>query len=320
MKKFNFLFILVLSLSLSCSSDNDPQTEDPQNEREADTFITAVIDIMEANSINRGTIDWEDFRDQVQARVLLVSRDNALQLALRLLGDNHSFISKEDGTYILGNLLNCPSSNIAEVMVPDNIGYVKVGAFSGPDIPTTIAFAENIQEEIRTQDSQEIKGWIVDLRNNTGGNMWPMLSGLGPILGEGTAGFFVEPDDSRTGWSYAQGSAIIGESPLVTVAEPYELINPNPKVAVLLNTAVASSGEAIAISFIGRSNTKSFGSATCGLSTANSGFNLSDGSTLFLTTASMADRNENIYGVSIEPDMPSADEDIIQNAVTYINE
>jgi C-terminal processing protease CtpA/Prc len=34
-------------------------------------------------------------------------------------------------------------------------------------------------------DQGNLAGWIVDLRNNGGGNMWPMLTGIGSILGEG---------------------------------------------------------------------------------------------------------------------------------------
>jgi carboxyl-terminal processing protease len=149
--------------------------------------------------------------------------------------------------------------------------------------------------------------------------MWPMLAGIGPILGEGIAGYFIGPDNARQAWSFSGGAAIIDTNTLVQVSVNYELLNPNPKVALLINNAVISSGEAIAISFVGRENTMIFGSETCGLSTANDEFNLSDGSTLFLTIAYMADRDQNIFGVPITPDTPAADETIIQDAIDYLN-
>jgi len=37
-------------------------------------------------------------------------------------------------------------------------------------------------------DRDDLIGWIVDLRGNGGGNMWPMLAGVGPVLGEGVVG------------------------------------------------------------------------------------------------------------------------------------
>lgn len=316
-KPFFFIFFLGF---IACSSD---EGDNLQLNSEVSRFLNQVIDIMEANSINKSTIDWSDFRNQVLTRGASAQNvsetDDALELALGLLGDNHSFIRKQDESFISASNLNCQLSSLETVTVPDNIGYIQISSFFGSDQTAQVAFAEGIQQSISTQDSQDIIGWIVDLRNNSGGNMWPMLAGIGPILGEGTAGFFVGPDYPSIQWYYSFGSAINGNSAIVSLSSPYELINPNPKVAVLLNKAVGSSGEAIAVSFIGRPNTRSFGSETCGLSTANSGFSLSDGSTLFLTVAYMADRNQNSYGVPIVPDVPSTDETIIQEAINYLS-
>src|SRR5687768_15484425 len=77
---------------------------------------------------------------------------------------------------------------------------------------------------------------------------------------------------------------------------------PNPKVAVLVDNGVASSGEATFIAFRKRANTRSFGVATCGLSTANRGFVLSDGALLNLTVSVMADRAKTKYGDQVQPD------------------
>ena len=314
------LFLIILMVFVSCSSS---ENDDPPANEEVVNFLIEVVNFMEVNSINRNTIDWSNFRNQVLEKGSIAQRidqtDDALRLALVLLGDNHSFIRKQNGTFITGSNVNCPPSSLETVATPENIGYVQVRSFSGADQGAVVAFAENIQEDIRTQDNQDITGWIVDLRNNTGGNMWPMLAGIGPILGEGTVGYFIGPDNSRQVWSFSDGAAILGSRPLVKVSENYELLNPNPKVAVLLNTAVISSGEAIAISFIGRENTMSFGSETCGLSTANSAFALSNGWTLLLTTAYMADRNQNVFGVPITPDTPATNRTIVQDAINYLN-
>ena len=85
-----------------------------------------------------------------------------------------------------------------------------------------------------------------------------------------------------------------------------------------MDNGIASSGELIAISFIGRENTRSFGASTCGLSTSNSPFKLSDNYSLNLTTAYLADRNNNLYGITVDPDIVTTNEDIIQNAVEWI--
>ncbi len=40
------------------------------------------------------------------------------------------------------------------------------------------AYRDELLNDIRQQDKPHIKGWIVDLRGNFGGNTAPMLAGL----------------------------------------------------------------------------------------------------------------------------------------------
>ena len=122
----------------------------------------------------------------------------------------------------------------------------------------------------------------------------------------------------ETGWGYEDGAALSVGMVVASVADPYELIVPNPKVAVLLDNGIASSGEVMAISFIGRANTRSFGSPTCGLSTSNSMFTLDGGHTLFLTTGYLADRNKNKYGIPVVPDQSSTNGSVVQDAIDWI--
>jgi C-terminal processing protease CtpA/Prc len=186
--------------------------------------------------------------------------------------------------------------------VPSSIGYVRVTGFSGTPTEAT-EFSSNIQASIRAQDSEAIRGWIVDLRSNTGGNMWPMLSGIGPILGVDTVGFFINPVGAQVWWGYREDGAstsngfVVHQSPI-----PHRLRREMPPVAVLTNIGTASSGEAVAIAFRKRARTRSFGQATCGLSTANSGFTLADGALLNLTVSVMADRTREPYGDRVVPD------------------
>ena len=85
------------------------------------------------------------------------------------------------------------------------------------------------------------------------------------------------------------------------------------------NIGIASSGEATLIAFRLRPDTRSFGEATCGLSTANATYPLSDGATLTLTTSVMADRAKNRFGDRIPPDEVFSDQtQAIQRAITWL--
>jgi len=315
MKKIVFMIIPVLIFGLvfkSCASDKITF--------QALVFLNQVVVIMEKNSINRYKIDWDDFRNEVFNTVptaqTIDDTHPGIRKALSLLGDNHSFFETGRGI-IWGSSIPYQKEYVSVNEIPDDVGYVKVtGNFKSNE--TDKNFASQIQNQIKQQDHSELKGWIVDLRNNGGGNCWPMLAGIGPILGEGIAGYFIYPDGNEQSWGYKNGASESNGHKVTRLSKSYKLLVPNPKVAVLLNSGVASSGEVIAVSFIGRENTKSFGSPTFGLSTSNVQFKLSGNTSLHLTTAYQADRNKKIYGVPINPDMISSQETIINDALAWI--
>jgi hypothetical protein len=132
--------------------------------------------------------------------------------------------------------------------------------------------------------------------------MWPMVAGLGPIIGEDVVGWFIDPDGAEIPWEVRAGGSYSGGALAQSVDNAYQLRQPRPKVAVLVDNAVASSGEATFIAFIKRPNTRTFGIGTCGLSTANRGFTLNDGALLNLTVSTMADRTKFKYGDRVMPD------------------
>ncbi len=307
----------------ACGDDAAPGA--PSGGTTGTAYLNALVDVMQINSVNRLRIDWPSFR----AQVLAVTPDAprpwdtypAIRVALGLLGDRHSFYRLPGG---VSNILNpsfptdCGVASAPVTGVPADIGYVYVGAFSGTGGDV---FAAQIQQRIREQDTDEIRGWIVDVRRNGGGNMWPMLAGIGPILGMGTAGFFVAPTGTPTRWGYNAQGSFIGASVAQAVSTAYTLRRPDPRVAVLTDKGVASSGEAVVVAFRARGDTRSFGTETCGVPTANNGYNLSDGATLLLTTALDADRTGRTYDSPIAPDEVIADPSAaLQRAIDWLRE
>jgi C-terminal processing protease CtpA/Prc len=261
---------------------------------------------MQASSINRYKIDWASFRQTVTQSApnptAIPDTYPAISTALGLLDDHHSNFVRPDGSRISNpNRLPCSDPDVVTPSVPPDIGYVRVGSFSGTG-SAAVDFAADIQRRIAAADKDGLSGWIVDLRGNGGGTMWPMIAGLGPIVGEGTLGAFVDPDNQVAYWTYANGASTLAGATQVQVPSPYSLVTPAPRVAVLTDCQVASSGEATAIAFRGRPNTRSFGGPTRGISTANRTFPMTDGATLNLTVSTMADRNVTRYGVPVVPD------------------
>jgi C-terminal processing protease CtpA/Prc len=130
-----------------------------------------------------------------------------------------------------------------------------------------------------------------------------MLAGLGPILGKGEVGGSVDVDGNKQIWAYQDGQASAAGQIFVQIqGTPYELQAKSPPVAVLTGLKTASAGEAVVVAFRGRPNTRSFGLYTAGVPTGNSGFTLSDGAVIALTTSVFADRTGQTYDDRIYPD------------------
>ena len=287
--------LLAALLGVACS---DPLAND-QEAAIAREHLEIILDVMEQNSVNRRTIDWTAFRASVNAAAPnpgnIGGTFPAIHLALGLLGDNHGiYIGPPEWSQTVTNsTVACPVHFAADLDIPTDIGYVKAGPIAGSGAAAA-QYASRLQVRISQEDFADPVGWIVDLRGNSGGNLWPMIAGLGPILGERALGYFIEPDGVERTLEYQDGEARLDGVTRQDVLSPYYLKTPEPRVAVLIDEAVASWGEGAAIAFKGRPNTRFFGVPTCGLTTALSPF-LIHGAVLQLSVAKMADRNRTVY-------------------------
>ena len=280
-----------------------------------------LLDMLEKESLYRDRVDWPAIRtrlkaaqnDPAQARAVLQEATS------RSSGGHGAWISAkqlqakaERLARANGAVTPAPSAAIASVEALDpRIGRVEIegyGVMQGPTAHQQMKErAKRWQAIIDDQDNGSRCGWIVDLRGNTGGNMWPMLLGAAPLLratpsADEDVGSFAAAD-GPTRWQLTPSSVRLGERVRVDLGGPgYLLKHPGAPVAVLTGPRTASSGEATVLAFRGRPQTRSFGQPTSGLSTANVMRPLVDGSALLLTTSVMQDRNGQGNGLKIEPD------------------
>lgn len=191
----------------------------------------------------------------------------------------------------------------------DGIGYLELFVQGNPtEAQNYIDTAQNI---IRKLASKGACGWIVDLRCDRGGNMWPMFSGVGALLGDGFLGEFIDADGSKTQWFYHSGVSSYLKNEMNTPVILNVATNPVPTfdpgitpVAILTSEFTSSSGEMTLISFRGRPNTRTFGSTTSGEITGVAIHELEDGALLGIAESIAADRTGHEYHTAIEPDEP----------------
>jgi hypothetical protein len=280
---------------------------------EVKKFITNFIEIVRHNSIYKDSINWAELTKSVEVLsdgILSVNESQTIIdyviSKLREAGDKHSFFQNKVNAqkYALKNSIT--ASPMAKLL-KEEVGYISVPGFASVSDTASVHFASKIQSLIRTIDAKyHLKGWIVDLRKDDGGNVYPMIAGLGPLLGEGTLGYFEYPNQRTTNGQslfYRNGSSGINGIKSVTAHNPYKMKNIKSKIAILVGEGTASSGEMTAICFLGKKNTKLFGQKTAGFTTANQGFNLANGACLYLATSYMADRTKKKYLDCICPDV-----------------
>ena len=185
--------------------------------------------------------------------------------------------------------------------LPGGLGYLGLPGHAGTRQESLDAYATRAQSLLR-EHAAGTCGWVVDLRRNSGGNMWPMLAAAGPFLGEGVVGYFVS-DRGRWAWHYGRGQAGLADGSVSARAHTTSVPDlSRAPVAVLTSRLTGSSGEGVLIAFRGRTATRVFGEATFGVPTANTVRRLADGARIILTVAHNADRSGKPYAASLPPD------------------
>ena len=237
----------------------------------------------------------------------------ALTTAMKCLGPHNGFVTPAMVTKNDGQNERWPTAPSGQLLAGP-LGYIQIPSFAGALPSQTTRFAQQVQDLIRQLDGSAPAGWIVDLRDNRGGNRRPMLAGLGPLLGEETLGAFAFPDGQRRTWYYRNGTAGIDGDPVLPppgtrpdpytarATEPYRLAWSNARVVILTGKRTRSAGEGIVVAFRGRSRWRTFGAPTAGLNSAVGIAELSDGALMLPAIAFNADRSGQKYTSPIDPD------------------
>ena len=316
---------------------------------EAAAYLEAALAILQANFLHRDAIDWTALRQETlrQAGHAQTSVDTypALRYALAKLGDHHSYLQLTpaltatetarkpelvDPSAMPVPLVRPPTfpfpSPFRTRRVPEGalvvgspapVAQVVVPLFSSGDRVEIDAFATTLQTILKTLLAAHPCGWVVDLRGNGGGNIWPMKAGLGPLLGSGHFKAAIDHAGVTTDWFYDNGAAG-GRSGATdetyAQARAPVLIPGTPPIAVLIDRDTGSSGEGLAIAFHGRPNTRFFGETTFGAATSTFPYALSDGAQIYLVTAVMVDRDGHEYPAGVRPDEEILSEATISTA------
>jgi carboxyl-terminal processing protease len=296
-------------LSILFVTSNLAYTQDAPSKisKRTKDFIKEVSKIIKGNSLFTDSLNWNQISEELL--VLPVGKTDSADhrtifdfftKKLRDIGDKHSYFLTQVSinSYISKNF---EPKQPEGRYVGNDIGLIKVPKCETYDKIKDRDFANSIRYQIKKIDTEnEIVGWIVDLRSNGGGSMWPMIAGLNALMEDGMIGYFVGTANSKEKiWTSENGKINYSKE----LVDTYKVKKFDNKIAVLIDSMTGSSGEMTAISFIGLPNVKIFGQPSAGYTTANNTIVLSDGTQLNLATNFVADRTHKIYPDRIIPDV-----------------
>lgn len=316
MRRIGVLLAAMLATNATAATASIAEVPSPEAQ-------VQILDLLEREALYRNNVDWPAARKRLAS---LQAYPGALHTALREIisestGGHGAWMTLARKREATERSRQVGADAVARATVAGavdaRIGWVVIEGYAAtPGGTRQDAFNQDIQralrwqEVIRGKDSGDRCGWIVDLRSNSGGNMWPMLLGVAPLLrtsptGVEEVGSFATARASQR-WSLTPTMVQIEGRPMLGFGRPgYSLKQPGAPVAVLVGSNTGSSGEATMLSFRGRPQARSFGQSTAGFSTSNDTRPLVDGSVLAITTAVMKDRNGNGAGARITPDEPT---------------
>lgn len=274
-------------------------------------YVEQALSFMDNQGIYSHTEEWFTVRQEVLEETKSCSTYEEtypyLEKALKTVGGKHSKLVPPN--------LNKKSNSIEmpEVkLLEDNIAYIKLPEFSGSQEEGE-QYANLVYSFLK--ENHSVEGVILDLRNNRGGDMGPMLASISPLLPDGeTLSFSIQ--NSMQPVTIENGTVLGGGSPL-SLTDAFKIVG--IKVAILQDENTASSAEATLLSFRGLDYTRTFGTSSAGYCSCNNVRNLYDGASILLTVGYLVPRSGEFFSEeAISPDIQS--DNPLEEALTWIKE
>ena len=268
MKYFlNIILAAVALTAVSCTDSNK-------------AYVRKAVRIMDKDGLFAEGPQWDAAKAEALAAApaTLDEAREVVKTALKVAGGKHSFL--QDASSVTENATSQEWPEPEVTALEEGIVMIKLPPFSG-NSAEGVKYAQTVLGAL----PDEVQGAVIDLRDNRGGNMYPMIAAVHRFLPDGEILRF--RTRKRTQW------ITLGYA--VQVAGVPQQDRMECPVAILTNEWTASSGEAVLICFRGLDGVRVFGVPTAGYASANQPFPLPDGSNLVLTTGCDVARTGEVF-------------------------
>jgi carboxyl-terminal processing protease len=267
-------------------------------------YLMGALELIRRNALFSDSVDWDAVHQQAQDAVTHASgyagTYHLLGTVVKQAGGHHSrfippaaFHQARARTAAAG--LALPAGGIA-----GRVGYLVLPRLPGGQKHARryIVAGSGLVDEMAAARPQ---GWIVDLRDNSGGNMWPMLAAVAGLLEYGVLGHFALPGGRMQAWSLDRRHVRLDGKRAARRHNHFRRTGGIP-VAVLTSARTASAGEAVAVALRSQPRVRTFGMPTAGFTTGNHTHVLRDGARLVISECYYADHRQRLITGTITPD------------------
>lgn len=289
------------------------------------SFIDKSFDIISENSINKNDVNLIAIKNNLYEKTSQLSHLDELPPyytdVFKALNDHHGALKFKEKTIGWSIKLQGENNVVKGLIKTDNkvhseilktkYAYVRIPGNNDFAFKKVDSISSDIACHINAVNSSKIKGWIIDLRTNTGGNMYPILLGLKGFLGNNTliGGFRNAKNENTGNWEIKNNELYIDDNLLKSTFTINSAIPDGIPIVVLTSYYTASAGEMTVITFKGRKNTYFAGEPTANYTTAVIGFKINSFSGINLSTDYVVDRNSNVYKSYVKSDFEIINQD-----------
>ena len=254
------------------------------------SYVRKAVKLMDKHALFAEGPAWDEARREAldaEPATMEEAHDVALK-ALKVAGGKHSFIWTQEAQHQDTDMNQSVSPSVE--VLDDGIAVITLPPFNAQGNAEMQRYANAVLDVL----PESVPGAIIDLRGNTGGNMYPMCAAVHPLLTDGIVlKFRTKKFKSPIPRSYFPQT--VGVEARTFIDCP---------VALLVDSLTASSGEMVMICFRGQDRSRVFGMPTAGYTSSNELFPMPDGSQLALSTSStLARTGEEFCNDPIAPDV-----------------
>ena len=246
-------------------------------EEELQKALTTISAHSIVNSKNP-SFDWKSFNAKAikDAKNIHSENEFTIQLTqiLKKLDDNHSFVND---IAMQNDMQQNPQNynKMPDIIVKNGIGIIRMPTIHlvDPNDYYSPSWVKSAQAKVKNSSKSVTKGWIIDLTENYGGNMYPMIAALGYFINtKELGGFYFHDEDKKMttqNITYENGDLKFNNELTYHYDDIFEHKLNNLPLAILVNEETASSAEFLALALGRQENAKIIGKNSFGIATVN---------------------------------------------------